>query len=443
MASHKIKIRRLAASLCSGVWRGDAVRDRVTRALHGGPPDPARLTARLLLRFDAHQPPTAAEMEAMLAGDAEVRAALDRSDDPDLPAILLDPPVMHPPADRRISLPLPRIETWRDLRQWLGVFDGELAWFADREGRQADVVEPRLHHYRYRWLAKPAGGWRLIEQPKTRLKAIQRQILRGVLDRVPPHPAAHGFRRAHSCRSHAAVHTGRAVVLRMDLQHFFTSVPVARIGAMFRRLGYPAGVAHLLQSLCTHCLSPPLAAAPDGALNWEQRQRLRAKHLPQGAPTSPALANLCAWRLDCRLDGLARRFGLDYSRYADDLAFSGPHGLVANVDFIEGMVGAIALEEGFRVNHRKTHLATRSQCQRLTGIVVNARPNLDRRAFDRLRATLHNCARYGPAGQNRDGVADFRAHLAGRLAYARWLNPDKARRLERLWRQIDWPSDGD
>ena len=140
---------------------------------------------------------------------------------------------------------------------------------------------------------------------------------------------------------------------------------------------------------------------------------------------------------------LARRFGLDYSRYADDLAFSGPHGLVANVDFIEGMVGAIALEEGFRVNHRKTHLATRSQCQRLTGIVVNARPNLDRRAFDRLRATLHNCARYGPAGQNRDGVADFRAHLAGRLAYARWLNPDKARRLERLWRQIDWPSDGD
>ena len=184
-------------------------------------------------------------------------------------------------------------------------FFSHKAWFADREGRQSRVREAKLHHYRYRWLDKPSGGRRLLEIPKVRLKTLQRQILHELLDRVPAHPAAHGFRRHRSCLSYVSPHVGQAALLRMDLQDFFHSVPVWRIGALFRRLGYPASVARLLQGLCTHSVSPTLAGQAFGCLDWQTRQRLRHKHLPQGAPSSPAIANLCAWRLDCRLQGLA------------------------------------------------------------------------------------------------------------------------------------------
>ena len=92
------------------------------------------------------------------------------------------------------------------------------------------------------------------------------------------------------------------------------------------------------------------------------------------------------------------------------------------------------------MNLRKTRLATRSQRQRqrLAGVVVNRHANLARADFDRLMATLNICVRFGPASQNREGVADFRAHLAGRLAYAVRVNPVKAARLQRLYEQIDW-----
>jgi hypothetical protein len=70
--------------------------------------------------------------------------------------------------------------------------------------------------------------------------------------------------------------------------------------------------------------------------------------------------------------------------------------------------------------------------------VVNERPNLTRTDYDRLKATLHNCVKHGPAAQNRDGHADFRAHLAGRVAYAAWLNPARGRRLRELFERIAW-----
>ena len=226
----------------------------------------------------------------------------------------------------------------------------------------------------------------------------------------------------------------------MDLKDFFHSVPVAKIGALFRRLGYPANVAWLLQGLCTHAASPSLAGEAFAALNWERRKRLTGKHLAQGAPTSAPLANLCAYRLDCRLQGLARRYGLRYSRYADDLAFSGARHLASLAGFVESLVGAIALDEGFCLNHKKTRLRLRSQRQKLAGVVVNERINCPRREWDQLKAILHNCRKHGPASQNRDGHRNFRAHLQGRVAYVAWLSPARGQKLRRLWEDIDWPA---
>jgi retron-type reverse transcriptase len=429
----------LALSILGGAWDKQALSDRIQRALEGAPPNPKRLAARLIFHFDEGQPPSKKRLINFLKGDDELHQRFDQQEREQKPLILLDPPVMGRPPDNLITFPLPPLPTVKDLRLWLGLFDHELAWFADAQRRQGKVKETRLHHYRYQWIEKRSGPPRLIEIPKPRLKMIQRQILREILNRVPSHPCASGFLRGRSIKHFVEPHTGKAVILHMDLKDFFHTVPVSRIGALFRRLGYPWAVAQLLQGLTTHASSSSLAGDSFHALPWEIQKRLSDKHLPQGAPTSPTLANLAAWRFDCRLQGVANRFSLDYTRYADDLAFSGNRELLRLAPFLKGLIGAIAIEEGFEINHRKTRVQTQAQAQHLGGMVINQRPNLPREEFDRLKAILHNCVRWGPQSQNREGVADFKAHLAGRIAYAVWLNPVKGERLKRLWQRIEWP----
>ncbi len=440
LSSFKTNLRLLAVSVLAGAWDKPSLIERLERALDGGPPDPGRLAARLLFHFEAGQPPKRPQLLAMLANEEALHRRF-ASPDAVPPRLVLDPPQMGRPPEQLIALPLPPLATRRDLTEWLGLFDHELAWFADLERRQSRVTQAKLHHYRYQWIEKRSGDLRLIEIPKPRIKAIQRGILRDILNRLPPHPGAHGFCRGRSSRSFVEGHLGKPVLLRMDLKDFFHSVPVARIGALFRRVGYPAPVARLLQGLCTHSASQALAGDAFKTLPWERRKHLADKHLPQGAPSSPALANLCAWRFDCRLQGVAERFDLNYSRYADDIAFSGGRDLLRLAPFLQGLIGAIALEEGFEINHRKTRLRSQAQSQRLAGMVVNSKPNLPRNEYDRLRAILHNCIHRGPDSQNRLGHADFKSHLAGRIAYVNWLNPAKGERLYGLWQRIAWTDD--
>ncbi len=138
-------------------------------------------------------------------------------------------------------------------------------------------------------------------------------------------------------------------------------------------------------------------------------------HLPQGAPTSPSLANLCARRVDCRLTGLAEAAGAVYTRYADDLAFSGGEEFEQRVERFSIHAAATLQEEGFAVHHRKTRIMPRSVRQHLAGLVTNRRVNVRRRDFDLLKAVLTNCARLGPENQNREAHEHFRSHLEGRV----------------------------
>lgn len=348
-------------------------------------------------------------------------------------------PIRPEPEPWLAALALPAIPSLGDLARVLNVEVDDLAWFAD-EWRLGSSAQPRLQHYHYRWVPKRSGGWRLIEIPKQRLRRMQQTILRKILDLVPAHGAAHGFRQGRSCVTHACLHTGKQVVVRMDLKDFFPSIPASRIHALFVKLGYSETVAGTLARLCTS--RTPAGAfeekGPASSFTWQQRQALRSPHLPQGAPSSPALANLCAWRLDLRLAALAASMGAAYSRYADDLAFSGGAELARALDRFHVRVAAIALEEGFNINTRKTRMMRTGVRQQLTGVVVNRHANVPRAQFDKLKAILTNCIRRGPASQNREGHADYRAYLSGKVAWVKTVNPARGARLARLLAAVDW-----
>lgn len=338
------------------------------------------------------------------------------------------------------------LTTRTELAAWLGLSVPELDWFADRRRWEGVPIEsvhrgPRLRHYRYRVLSKRFDQFRLIEAPKPRLKAIQRQILTAILNPVPPHHAAHGFRRGRSVRSFAAAHVGQAVVIRIDLQDFFPSIRLARIQTLFRCLGYPEDVADALAGLCTNTAPYDLWRTLSQPLTVNQQRQARLynqPHLPQGAPTSPALANLAAYRLDCRLTGLAKASGGHYTRYADDLVFSGDVDFARSARRFHIHACAIAMMEGFAVHHRKTRIMRPGVRQQVAGVVVNRHLNVPRRDYDRLKAILHNCIHHGPASQNRDHLPDFRSHLLGRISFVAALHPSRGQRLQDLFAQIVW-----
>ena len=247
-----------------------------------------------------------------------------------------------------------------------------------------------------------------------------------------------GSSKADPSRRFLLPHVGQRVVLKMDLEDFFPSITGVRVQTIFRMLGYPESVADLLGGICTNAV-PRRVWSPDAQFHDACIRHTRP-HLPQGAPTSPALANICAYRVDCRLTGLARSAGAEHTRYADDLAFSGGEEFERVVERFSTHVAAVLLEEGFTVNHRKTRIMRQGVRQRLAGLVANERMNVIRADFDRLKATLHNCVRFGLASQNRTAHPHFLEHLNGRIGWVESVNPAKGRRLRAILTRLDGDS---
>lgn len=401
------------------------------------------LAGRYIKTYDGQTRPRQREVIRFLLQDRGFKRAWSKyAHELSIGQWLTEPQQMQPVATAR-EWRTPAIESAPALAVWLGLSSGELEWFADLKGfGRGRKSHQQLRHYHYRVFAKRSGNLRLLESPKPRLKELQRQILAMLLDEIPLHPAVHGFRKGRSIRTFTAPHVGQRIVLRMDLRDFFPSISRARVQALFRTAGYPESVADLLGGICTNAAPrdawDKLACYVDPLHLRETRDLYRQPHLPQGAPTSPALANLCCYRMDCRLAGLARSAGGEYTRYADDLAFSGGQEFERRVDRFSTHIAAILHEEGFAANHHKTRIMRRGVRQQLTGLVVNQRINIKRVDFYRLKAILTNCVRLGPKSQNREARPNFREHLEGRIGFVEMVNPEKARRLRKLWEQIVW-----
>jgi len=212
-------------------------------------------------------------------------------------------------------------------------------------------------------IPKRSGGKRKIEAPKPALKLAQKAILNKLSADVRLHDSCHGFRRAHSIVSNASPHIGKTVVVNMDIKDFFPTISSARIFGIYRSFGYKNEEASFLTALSSF----------NGIL-------------PQGAPTSPMLANIVCIRLDYRLSGLSKKIGADYSRYADDLTISGPESITNYIAVIRKIVE----EEGFALALAKLRIHRRGSRQEVTGLTVNDRVSVPRAIRRRIRAALHH-----------------------------------------------------
>jgi retron-type reverse transcriptase len=320
--------------------------------------------------------------------------------------------------EKLAALGLPLLSTPAELAAALGLTIPRLRWLAFH-----NEVTTRVHYVSFT-VPKKSGGCRILSAPHRTLAVAQRWVLTNIVACLPVENPAHGFLPGRSILSNADAHVGRAVVVNLDLESFFPSITFPRVRSVFRRAGYSPAVATILALLCTECPRKPVRY--EGKL---YHVATGPRGLPQGACTSPGLSNQVARRLDRRLGGLAAKLDATYTRYADDLTFSGGPGLNAKVGYLMARVRHLAEEEGFTVNAQKSRVQRRNQAQVVTGLVVNDRPGVARKEVRRLRAILHRARTEGLEQQNRDGRPNFRTWLEGKIAYVSMVRPDVGAKL--------------
>lgn len=237
-------------------------------------------------------------------------------------------------------------------------------------------------------IAKRNGTPRFINEPRRRLKVLQERVLAFLYKNAgQPKPCIHGFTPKRSIVTNAEKHCSPKThhLLNIDIEDFFPSITFYRVRGLLQKQPFSCSyeVATVLAHLCTF----------NGVL-------------PQGAPTSPLLANLICRSLDRDLMNLAKRHRATYTRYADDITFSfsvrHSGSLPANICTFDSGILTLGEElrslftsNSFRINPNKSRLSTRQHRLEVTGITINEFPNVKRIFIDRIRGALHAWEAYG------------------------------------------------
>lgn len=317
---------------------------------------------------------------------------------------------------------LPLLVSFPDEPESIEVLADQLSWDADAEGMARELWEKGLpplvdtaclpylfgvsgkllsamgrfpeRYYRRCRVPKKDGGVREIDAPRRFLKVIQWWINDHILSGQPMRSCVVGFLKGKSIFDNGRPHAEGKNLMVVDIAGFFPSVGMPRVADVFEDLGFPDGVSHQLARLC--CL--------DGKV-------------PQGAPTSPAVANLVFREADEELAGMAESWGCQYTRYADDLAFSGSrHFTREDMSEVEGVLNA----HGFSANESKSRILGSGARQILTGLVVNVKPQPPRWKRRLWRAMFHRASKQPHEFLGREDV------LAGIAAFVNQFNPKLA-----------------
>jgi len=261
--------------------------------------------------------------------------------------------------------------------------------------------------YIIRKIPKKNGDFRTIAEPKRRLKALQRTVLKWLMARrIGASKYAMAFVKGRSIADNAKLHAGKKVVVVVDVKDFFGSITKEQVFHALKKEGINETEVSRIVEICTL----------DGCL-------------PQGAPTSPLLSNIVFKHVDHRLAGLAKKWeirnpGTEYSRYADDMIFSSNDAVFHRR--LLPIVEKFLTEEGFVINRDKTKVLRNGNRQTVTGIVVNQKPNVPRKERRRLRAELYNIKKSLIEGkENKFNLS----RLQGKAAFIKGINPESGRKF--------------
>ena len=254
--------------------------------------------------------------------------------------------------------------------------------FTDKQLKFYSSDKYASKRYRTFHIRKKSGGLREIKAPCYQLNIILRMLNIALNSVFEPDSVAMGFAPGRSVVNNAQKHVGHNYVFNIDLKDFFPSIPQARV---WKRLqlepfNFSQEIVNVVAGLCC-------------SYNEERGQNV----LPQGAPTSPLLTNAICCNLDRKMKGLAKRFGLHYSRYADDMTFSSMHNVYHEGGEFRKELLKIISEQGFTVNDKKTRLLKTGCRQEVTGLTVNAIANVSRQYIQELRWILNAWEKYGYA----------------------------------------------
>lgn len=301
------------------------------------------------------------------------------------------------------------------------------------------IIESRRYHYSYYLIKKKKNGYRRIVSPHKPIKFLQDWIKINILDKVDVHPCATGFVKGKSILDNAKVHENSDVILNLDLVNFFESITERRIYGIFHSLGYCKNLSVEFAKICTVNISKDKYEALS---EIEQEYFLHLFEtneavLIQGASTSPSLSNLVCKRLDYRFSALANKQGVSYSRYADDITFSGAQGYLPSINLLKKIIK----DEDFNINWKKYGIYKNGQRQLVTGLLINEKVRVTKKYKKEIYRHLFFCEKYGAASHFNRISPDKgyrREWLLGKILFVNSIEPDEAKKMFEIIKQINW-----
>ena len=267
-------------------------------------------------------------------------------------------------------------------------------------------------------ISKKAGGKRTISMPNKELLIVQKKIQEKILNNITIHDNAYGFVKNRSIIDNAKKHLNKQMILNIDLKDFFPSIHRGRVFYIFKNIcKYDNDTSYCLTKLTTYKNS-----------------------VPQGAPTSPSISNIVAFMLDVRLSKIADKFNINYTRYADDITFSGKQESINNS--LLKIVNEIIEECGFNINKKKTRFASYAGRQEVTGLIVNNNKiSIPIDYIKKIRQELYYVKKFG-LKEHREKVGFknkyYKDHILGKILFVRQVDSVKGEKLLKEFTEINW-----
>jgi RNA-directed DNA polymerase len=287
---------------------------------------------------------------------------------------------------------------------------------------------------------------RAISIPDQPLMAVQRWILQQIASQIPAHPNSYAYQRGRSIRACAARHVGARWLVKLDVENFFETIDERQVYRVFQTAGYIPLVALELARLCTRWARHADHIDDRRFAGYLKNRVIRAYNtnvlgfLPQGAPTSGALANLVVRDIDIQFSAFAQRERMVYTRYADDLTFSstGPFSRDGAVKVITEVRGVLR-RTGFSLHEKKTRVIPPGARKIVLGLLVDGdRVRLNRDMRCRITEDIRGVEKFGltPHVRHRkfSSIDGFVRHVSGMLAFASDIEPEWALASQQRWR---------